>query len=157
MKYIWTLILLIASCSTAFAQKEQDFATKFMNIYGNSYKHITCDIVSPSMMQRIMQLDTLNGNSEIRNVLSQLKSIQIVNALGSPAKDSLFVKAQELAKQNEKRYKLYTNDSVRHIYLRKRNNIIVEMVFIAKKNNRFSLINLTGNMNKDFLEELTKM
>ena len=150
------LTLLLAHCA-AFAQREQDFATKFMEINGEEFKELTCNTVSPYMMERIMKLDTLEDNQDMRKVLSQLKSIQIVKAVGNTVGDSLFNRATELAQHNQKRYKLYATDQERQIYLRTRNKIIVEMVFIAKLDNIFNIVNLTGNMNKSFLKELTDM
>lgn len=151
------LALVIAIPAIALAQKEQDFATKFMELNGNTYKELSRSTVSPYMMERIMKLDTLEDNDEIRKVLSQLKSIQIVEAKGKPACDSLFNKATELAQQNPRRYKLYVNDTLRKIYLRTKKDIIVEMVFIANANRAFNLVNLTGNMSESFLKELTNL
>ena len=139
------------------AQRELDFASKFMEINGNLYEELTCKTVSPFMMERIMKLDTLEDNKEMRKVLAQLKSIQIVKAQGSSLGDTLFNKATELAQLNKRRYKLYADDEDRQIYLRKRNKIIVEMVFIANMDNVFNIVNLTGNMDESFLKELTNM
>lgn len=157
MKRLLTILVFIVWQLSLFAQKEQDFATRFMDIHGKEYKELTCSTVSPYMMEQIMKLDTIDGHNGLRKVLSQLKSIQIVGAKGETIGDSLFFKATDLAKRNKKRYKLYTNDKERQIYLRQRNKIIVEMVFITKQHDDFSIVNLTGNMNQSFLEELTKM
>lgn len=155
-RYLIIIALLICQLSV-FAQKEEDFATRFMDIHGKEYKELTCNTVSPFMMEQIMKLDTIGANRGLRKILSQLKSIQIVGAKGEAIGDSLFYKATDLAKRNKKRYKLYTNDKERQIYLRQRNQIIVEMVFITKQHDDFSIVNLTGNMNPSFLKELTNM
>lgn len=157
MKRILILFALLIWQTAVFAQKEQDFATRFMDMHGEEYKELTCNTVSPFMMEQIMKLDTIGTNRGLRKILSQLKSIQIVGAKGETVSDSLFFKATDLAQRNKKRYKLYTNDSTRQIYLRQRNKIIVEMVFITKQHDDFSIVNLTGNMNPSFLKELTKM
>ena len=157
MKRILIFVTLLLVSTSIFAQEEQDFASKFMEINGDSYKGLTCNTVSPYMMERIMKLDTLEDNSEIRNVLSHLKSIQIVEAKGHIVGDSLFYRATQLVEQNKRRYKLYANDDERLIYLRTRNKIIVEMVFIGNFDETFSIVNLTGNMDKSFLKELANM
>ena len=157
MKRTLFLFIVLIGQLSVFAQKEQDFATRFMDIHGNTYKELTCSTVSPFMMEQIMKLDTIGANRGLRKVLSQLKSIKIVGAKCENIGDSLFSKATDLAKRNQKRYKLYTNDKERQIYLRQRNKIIVEMVFITKQHDDFSIVNLTGNMNPSFLKELTNM
>ena len=157
MRKILTILTLWMVSINILAQKEQDFATKFMEMNGESYEGLTCNTVSPYMMERIMKLDTLEDNNEIRRVLSHLKSIQIVEAKGDVIGDSLFNKATRLVEQNKRRYKLYANDDERLIYLRTRNKIIVEMVFIGKFDETFSIVNLTGNMDKSFLKELANM
>ena len=157
MKRLYLVLILVICQFSAFAQKEEDFATRFMELNSVDYSQMSCNTVSPHMMERIMKLDTLNINKNIRNVLSQLKSIQIVQAQGLFVGDSLFNRAVDLAKKNKKRYKLYATDNNRQIYLRKRNKIIVEMVFIGKTKSVFNMVNLTGNMNDSFLKELTNM
>ena len=157
MKLLLMALAILLNTIDAFAQKEQDFASKFMEINGEMQEELTWNTVSPFMMERIMKLDTLEDNNDVRNILSQLKSIQIVESKQMALSDSLFNSAKQLAEQNEKRYKIYTNDEERLIYLRKRNKIIVEMVFIAKVNHVFSLVSLTGNMNESFLKELANM
>ena len=157
MKRLLIALTLLIHTIGISAQKEQDFASRFMEINGGLYEGLTCNTVSPYMMERIMKLDTLEDNTDIRKILSQLKSIQIVEAKESTLSDSLFCTAQRLARQNEKRYKIYANDAYRQIYLRTRNKIIVEMVFITKINQTFSIVNLTGNMDESFLKELANM
>ena len=157
MKRLLITLILLIHAMAIFAQKEQDFATKFMELNCEDLKELTCNTVSPFMMDRIMKLESLEDNDEMRKILSQLKSIQIVKAKGIALGDTLFNRATELAQQNKRRYQLFANDKERQIYLRKRNKIIVEMVFIANNENIFNIVNLTGNMNENFLKELTNM
>ena len=50
---------------------------------------------------------------------------------------------KEEAEENEKK-----------IYVRHRGRLIVEIVLLMKNDTRLNLINLTGNMNEDFLQQL---
>ena len=156
-RLLFLSFILIALPAMLQAQRELDFASKFMEINGDQYEELHCNTVSPFMMERIMKLDTLEDNTEMRRILAQLKSIQIVKAQGEAIGDSLFRKATELAQLNKKRYKLYADDEDRQIYLRKKNRTIVEMVFIAHMDSIFNIVNLTGNMDETFLKELTNM
>ena len=149
----WLLLLSVAS----FAQQELDFATKFMELNKANFNELRCCTVSPYMMERIMKLDTLEGNNNIRNILAQLKSIQIVEAHNSNNCDSLFVLATNLAKENKRRYKLYANEEEKKVYLRKRNKVIVEMVLISNPDNELNIVSITGNMDDGFIKELTDM
>lgn len=153
----WLLsLLLVLIAGTAAAQREQDFALRYMHLYGEG-SSLDCKTVSPQMIARMMQL-TEDSATAFRQVLSQLKSIRVVHN-GNPAEGvELYGKAEELAKANKRRYTLYACTEDRSIYLRKRGKLIVELVMLAQTGGgNFSIVNLTGNMTGDFIRELMKI
>lgn len=154
-KWLLTLILALAMLPAA-AQREQDFALRYMHLYGEGTS-LTCKTVSPQMIARMMQL-TGDSATSVRQVLSQLKSIRVVQGESEAESTKFYDKAEELAKTNSRRYTLYAQTDTRSIYLRKRGKLIVELVMLARMEEEgFSIVNLTGNMSSDFIRELMKI
>lgn len=154
-KFFLTLLVLLLPL-LATAQKEQDFSSRFMTLYGNDYA-ITCTTVSPLMMERMMQLPKVEGNEQMQQVLSQLKSIRLLASEKAGDGPHLFANAKELAKNNPSRYKLYAEENDKCLYTRRRGKTIVEVVLFMEQASHFSLINLTGNMDEKFLEKVMKI
>lgn len=140
----------------AQAQREQDFALRFMTLYAEGTS-LQCTTVSPLMLERMMQLPDVEENEQTRQVLSQLKSIRMVHNTTEAETNQLYNKAQQLAKRNTARYKLYAQRQSKCLYVRRRGRYIVEMVLFMKHNRHLQLINLTGNMTDSFLKQLFKM
>lgn len=154
-KWLLTLILALTMLPVA-AQREQDFALRYMHLYGEGTS-LTCKTVSPQMIARMMQL-TGDSATSVRQVLSQLKSIRVVQGESEAESTKFYDKAEELAKANSRRYTLYAQTDTRSIYLRKRGKLIVELVMLARMEEEgFSIVNLTGNMSSDFIRELMKI
>lgn len=154
-KWLLSLLMVLAT-ATATAQREQDFALRYMHLYGEN-SSLACKTVSPQMIARMMQL-TEDSATAFRQVLSQLKSIRVVQNENPAETVTLYDKAEELAKANKRRYTLYARTEDRSIYLRKRGKLIVELVLLTRvETEKFSIVNLTGNMTGDFIRELMKI
>ena len=107
------------------------------------------------MMERLLKLPKVEGDSTTKQVLSQLKSIRLAISPNPAETETLYANALQLAKQNPKRYKLYAEEEGKKLYTRSRGQVIVEIVLFMKHEQQFSLINLTGNMNRQILEQLS--
>lgn len=152
-----TLLIFLGVGMGASAQNERDFASQYMRLYGHDDENLTCNTVSPLMMERIMNLDTVENNENIRSVMSQLKTIQVLTANGEDEATLHYNQAVDLARKNKKRYRLYRSNKSSSIYVRKKKNLIVEMVYVSRHHNDFRLVSLTGNMNEDFINEIHKI
>lgn len=152
-----TLLIFLGVGMGASAQNERDFASQYMRLYGHDDENLTCNTVSPLMMERIMNLDTVENNENIRSVMSQLKTIQVLTANGEDEATLHYNQAVDLARKNKKRYRLYRSNKSSSIYVRKKKNLIVEMVYVSHHHNDFRLVSLTGNMNEDFINEIHKI
>lgn len=152
-----TLLIFLGVGMGASAQNERDFASQYMRLYGHDDENLTCNTVSPLMMERIMNLDTVENNENIRSVMSQLKTIQVLTANGEDEATLHYNQAVDLARKNKKRYRLYRSNKSSSIYVRKKKNLIVEMVYVSRHHNDFRLVSLTGNMNEDFIDEIHKI
>ena len=102
-----TLILLLSlTCNLClWAQKQQDFAARFMQIHG---KEITmeCTTISPLMMERMLQLPSLETDGVNRDALKQVKTIRLVINKDKQETEHAFEQAVKLAAQNAARYVL---------------------------------------------------
>lgn len=157
MKRIVALTLLVWLTAIAVqAQRQQDFASRFMSLYGEEAA-LSCHTVSPDMMGRIVPL-THDSLPALRQVLSQIKSIRVVLPTAETADTELVDKARQLALDNARRYKLYAETDGRSIYLRKRGKFVVEVVMIAgNQPSGLAVVSITGNMTEDFFSELMKI
>ena len=151
IRRIFLTAIIAITATVASAQSGQDFSTRFMQLYEQTYA-LKCKTVSPAMMEKVMKLDNVEKDKATRQVLSQLKSIRIVSTKENS--ESLFTKAQTLAKQNKQRYRPYATGEGNDIYTRKRGKTIVELVVITKKGGHFRLLNFTGNMSPGFIENV---
>ena len=156
MKQLFSLLLCTLLGLTAMAQKEQDFASRFMALHSTETS-LECTTVSPVMMQRMLQLPDVEDDASLREVLTQLKSIRMVTCDDPAVSEKLFEEALQLARQNPKRYRLHAEEEHKKLYVRRRGKLIVEMVLFMVFESHFSLINLTGNMNEQFLQQLMQL
>lgn len=159
MKRFLTLCLLIAGIAfSAAAKGEEDFASRYVALYGDAHK-LSCTTISPQMMERIMELEPDDQTALSREVLSQIKSIRILTCGtdSTEAKD-LFDKAEQLANRNRRRYDTYATADDQNIYTRRHGDQLVECVLVKLKGgNTFYMLNLTGTMSDDFLQQILKI
>lgn len=151
-RFLFSLLLAFAPL-LCMAQNEQDFSSRFMSLYGSSFS-LNSTTVSPLMLERMVQLPKVEENEQMRQVLSQLKSIRMLTAQGDEDAPRLYENAKSLAQHNPSRYKLYAEQDGKQLYTRHRHDLIVEVVLFMELDGNFCLINLTGNMNEAFLEQI---
>lgn len=152
------IVLLVASlATTASAQQQQDFASRFFMLHQDQY-NLTCKTVSPSMMERVLQLPACDNDTERRQLLSEIRTLRIVS---TPQHDSsgpaLFALAQDLAHRNNKRYAPVLERQDNAIYRRRRGKNTLEIVILSlKPNGTFVLTDFTGRLSDDFLQRLSR-
>lgn len=156
MKRFLVLLLVWITAFTLWAQREQDFASRYMALYASGTS-LSCTTVSPLMMERMLRLPSVEDNEQTKKVLQQLKSIRMVEHADASEAAHLYNLATKLAKRNSARYKLRAEDHNRLLYTRKRGRVVVEMVLMMKRNGHFCLVDLTGNMSDSFMEQILKL
>lgn len=138
------------------AQKEEDFAARYMALYAEGTS-LQCATVSPSMLERMMQLPSVEEDEAAGKVLAQLKSIRMITHSHEDEAASLYRNAIELATHHAARFKLYAHEGQKQIYVRRKGRYIVEVVLFMLSEGRFCLIDLTGNMTEGFLGQVLKI
>lgn len=154
MKRMLCLLLL---GMTAYAATGQDFATKFMS-QTNCPDELYCQTVSPKMMEKLINLPEASDKEKTNTLLEKLKSARIITAT-SHAK-SFFNRARALIEHNPNRFLPlgeYPKGCTDMVFVRKHDQIIVELVMLCynESDSLFTAINLTGNMDGQFIDQLS--
>lgn len=153
-KSLAAFLLAFLFALAGHAQKEQDFASRFMELYGKT-PALQCVTVSPDMMGQVLQLPEVKENGEARELLRQLKSVQVVECAKETGEaEDFFRKAVKLAKDNAARYKMKVDTANEKVYFRSRRGQTVEMVLLQMDEDGLSVVAITGNMTADFLRML---
>ena len=153
MKHLICILMAALMTMAARGQKEQDFASRYMALYAKG-SSLECTTVSPLMMDKLLKLPSVEEYSTTKKVLAQIKSIRMITNANPAETALLYDNALKLARQNPKRYRLQAEEKEKKIYVRHRGKLIVEIVLLMKNDTRLNLINLTGNMNENFLQQL---
>ncbi len=143
---------------TAGMATAQDFVSKFMleNKEDTLLHYIS---ISPKMMEEVLKTDAENEKQEeMRRIMANLKSMQVVS---SKAKgDFYFHKAEKMVEKNGNRFEPFLSFDDRQencrIMVHRKKGKIIELVMLSYKDNRFQVINFTGNMNDEFIDNLAK-
>lgn len=155
------LVIIIMALPGAMAQRGQDFASRFVQQCGEDTT-VKCITVSPKMMEQLVTMGGENRNDTLMQAMAKLRSARIVQA--DTNGDYYYQKAEALLKKNPGRFKFVKNFRTEHsegvFYNRqKRSGKVVEMVMVceSKENERFVLVNLTGDIDEEFIEILSRM
>ena len=108
------------------------------------------------MMQRLMNLPTVQDDSEMKALIKEIKTLRIVQHENRDEADELLQKALTLAADNPRRYQLTQEQDNRWIFSRKRGKVTLEIVFITKMKQHFYLVDVTGNMTERFTQHLLR-
>lgn len=157
-----------ATCFTAFlliavvvlAQQGQDFASKFMQRCKDDTA-VHCVTISPKMMEQLTKQADAKRNEHIAQAIEKLKSARIVTT--STHGVGYYELAKELLTRNAQRFhhdKSYRKEhSFGDFYSRKGkdgNTVELIMLHADTKERRLVIVNLTGDIDDEFIESLTK-
>ncbi len=161
MRRVLCLLTIIMASLTAMAQRGQDFASRFVQ-QCNEDTTVKCITVSPKMMEQLVTMGGENRNNTLMQAIAKLKSARIVQT--DTNGDFYYQKAEALLKKNPGRFKFVktfrTDRSEGVFYNRqKRSGKVVELVMVCetKENDKFVLVNLTGDIDEEFIEILSQM
>lgn len=149
--------VLLICCITlmSVAVSAQDFASRFMAEH-KSDLNLTCISISPRMMEEVLKVNVEEDGNKILDIISNLKSMQMVSAEKDGTK--YFKKALDILNKNSNRFEpfLSFNDSLQDckIMVRKKNGVILELVMLMNQSGKFFVINFTGNMSDDFIDQV---
>ena len=153
MKHRLILMLRALLCqAVAFAQHSPDFAEKFMTLCSND-STVKCITVSPKMMEQLVRLHEDSRSDNIVQAIGKLKSARIVT--GSAC---YYQKAIELIARNKSRFiagKDYQTEEEQGAFFTRKNKKgdTVEFIMLHADiaGNKFTIVNLTGDIDDEFL------
>ncbi len=150
-------LVWLACILAVVGTQAQDFASKYMN-ENASDSTLTCISVSPKMMEEILESSVgKNDTTGMADIIARLKSMQIVSS--QEKGKTHFRQAEELARKNSARFKELASydegDDRCRIFVREQKEQIVELVLLRQHDGQFTVIDFTGDMNRDFIGQLT--
>ncbi|MCD8261225.1 MAG: DUF4252 domain-containing protein [Bacteroides sp.] len=133
----------------------QDFTSFFLEEYSQDslLVHVT---VGPKIMEEILQVEE-PLTEEVYHLISNLKSMQMLTSdINAPF---YYESALEVAHNNPERYETFldfTGEAEKwRMMIRKKNDLIVELVMLMQENDRFTVINFTGTMDEEFIDKIS--
>ena len=135
-----------------WAQHSPDFAEKFMTLCQGD-TDVTCVTVSPKMMEQLVRHQDESHPNNMAQAFAKLKSARIVNGHAAH-----YQKAEQLLQKNKRRFKagqeFRTDEQYGAFYTREdRDGNTVEFIMLCAEpqHDRFTIINLTGQIDEEFL------
>lgn len=152
------LIIALSLSMAGFGQKALDFASKFMQRYDNDTV-LHCITVSPKMIESLIHRHENNRSEQFSAAIQKLKSVRIVSAKSH--EDKYYEKAEGLLKENAKRFtheKAYKAENGYGTFYSRKNKrgdrVELVMLHADTKVHSLTIVNLTGNIDEDFLKSL---
>lgn len=150
--FMLLLILTGFSCIQA-----QDFASRFMMDFSKDTS-IHCQTISPKMMEKLVGMHReKNVPVEAHRLIAKLKSARIIQGTDQPR---YFLHAERMLKRNRQRFiplHQSTAQGNNLIFVRRKEDCIIELIMLNKDTatGRFTMINLTGDMDEEFIRTLS--
>ncbi|MGM9703008.1 MAG: DUF4252 domain-containing protein [Prevotella sp.] len=160
MRRVVCFIAVAMVCSLALAQRTVDFASKFMDTCkGDTAIH--CVTIGPKMMEQLTKHHDENRNEFIAQAIQKLKTARIIMA--SASGESYYDKAEQLLRKYPKRFshtKDYHSDHAHGAFYTRqtKEGNVVELIMLHNDTtkNGLVIVNLTGDIDNEFTELLTK-
>ncbi len=149
-----TILLMMAVLMqvASYAQHSPDFAEKFMMLH-KADTTLRCVTVSPKMMEQLVKIHEEGKSEYIIQAIAKLKSARIVNGNAD-----YYQQAEELLHKNNQRFKAEqtyrSKEQHGAFYTRKdKQGNTVELIMIREEPqyDKFTIINLTGDIDEEFL------
>lgn len=154
------LLMVLSLSLVGFSQKALDFASKFMQrCDGDTALH--CVTVSPKMIESLVHQHESTHGEQYAQAIQKLKSVRIVSAKSNGEK--YYERAENLLKKNSKRFSYERAYKAEHgygsFYTRKNKRgerVELIMLHADTKANSIIIVNLTGDIDEEFLNSLSK-
>ena len=159
-RLLCSLVMMLASATVALAQGGHDFASKFMEKCEDDTA-VHCVTVSPKMMEQLTKQADASRNERMAQAIEKLKSARIVTS--SVHGEGYYHMAEDLLKKNAQRFhhdKSYKTDHAYGAFYTRKNKeggtVELIMLHADTKTRRLVIVNLTGDIDSEFINSLTK-
>jgi len=151
MRYVLLLTMMLVQVA-AYAQHSPDFAEKFVSMH-QADSTLKCITVSPKMMEQLVKMPEEGKSDNIHQAMTKLKSARIVDGNAD-----YFQKAIELLEKNKKRFQAereFRSQGIHGAFYTRRDKEgnTVELILLREEpqNDKFTIVNLTGDIDEEFL------
>lgn len=167
MKKLFVCLLLGLVVTVVQAAKTEDFVAQLIAGLPQTEQKETpdfeCVTVSPQMMEKVvemMQNNEIKDDEQLQNALKHVKSMRIFSAKRRGT--YYYDETLKLLGKNAKNYKPFSADKKTEkkpcVWLRKDGRRVIEMVVLNHSDDEnFQVINLTGDMSREFVDELFRI
>lgn len=167
MKKLFVCLCLALSATVLRAARVEDFVAQLVTSLTQTEQtdmtDFNCVTVSPQMMEKVitmMQNNEIKDDEQLQSALKHVKSMRIFSANRRGA--HYYAETLKLLGKNLKNYKPFVADKNTDkkpcVWLRKNGRKVIEMVVINHSGeDNFQVINLTGDMNREFVDELFRI
>lgn len=149
--YLLTCCIIMSSITLS----AQDFTSLFLEECKTDtlFTKVT---ISPKMMGEILKIET-DKDEDMLEVIASLKSMQILSADNKAGE--YYQKALQVLVDNPRRFKTYLSykdeSEDYRIVVRKKGELIVELIMLMVEEDHFVIINFTGKIKPEFISTLT--
>lgn len=154
-KTIATLALLLCATIAAVAQQQTDFASKFLKQYEGTAQ-LNCQTIGPDMMEMLLSMKGTQLSDSQRQQLRKVKTMRLVQGPATYSATSYYDEAINLLTNSNGRFEELTEADGGKIYARRNDGTIVELVLAAEMKNHFILVDITGTIDEDAINQLLK-
>ena len=174
MHRLLTILLCLSFLSTNLrAEEKQDFVGQFVAQLQETgtdeqEKDYHCITVSPEMIQKMLQMaeqaeEGNPRNEQIQKILPNIRSLRIFIAMRNA--EDYKKQIEQLLNKKKSLYLPYQSETKEKkepcIWLRRDKEKVIEIIALQQQeyeeDSRFKVVDLTGNLNGDFVKELLKM
>jgi hypothetical protein len=135
----------------------QDFATSFINKHGDK----DLEVVSIGKQMLSMLEEMSSNDPELKEVIHNLNGIKIMTSTSEESAQKAFKEAYAmLFKKNsgfEEMMSVKEENEETYIMIRKKGDVIKDLVLLTFGKEQFNMICLTGNINVDSLAKLSSV
>ncbi len=160
MRRLLCHIAAMVATVAAAAQTSLDFASKFMQLCTEDTA-VHCVTISPTMMEQLTKQPGAARDEAMAEAIEKLKSARIITASVHGA--DYYKRAESLLKDNPQRFRHAQDYRSAHAYgtfyvRQTTSGDTVELVMIHTdtKAGSMVIVNLTGDIDRDFIRSLTK-
>ncbi|MGM9760043.1 MAG: DUF4252 domain-containing protein [Parabacteroides sp.] len=141
------VVCLLPLTTTGFAQK--NLFDKFADM-----DHVTSVYISKTMFQMMPGMEAQGLN--LTNMKNKVESLQVISTAEAGIKEQMKKAFGDVGKQHEELMRIKDGNTRATFYVRKKGELIQELILLADTEKEFSVIQLLGNFTLQDIQEITQ-
>ena len=150
INHVIGLILLLISMTTVPVMAQQELFDKFADRDG-----VTSVYISKAMFQMMSGIETASLN--LANMKGKVESLQVLATEKPELKEEIRKAFQPLiGKPHEELMRVKSDKTKANFYMRKKGDLIQELIMLADTGDEFAVVQLLGNFTLKDIQEITE-